>query len=139
MSIAFLDYKMVLVALIFTTFDIVTGLVASWVTGTFKSSVMREGGKHKLLLLMAIIFGVLLDAAQALVDLGFYIPATTAICSYITLMEIMSCVENINKGFPNALPKLVRNMLASAAKEAGIENVSAEADKNNKSDKKKTK
>lgn len=115
------DYKFVIVAILFIILDVVTGLVSSWVTGTYKSSIMREGGKHKLMLLVAIIFGIALDYAQGLVDLGFSIPATSAISIYIALMEILSCLENINKGFPNALPKVIKSMISNAAKEAGIE------------------
>lgn len=114
-----INTKFIIVAFIFILCDIFTGLVSAVVTGTFKSKVMREGGKHKFLLLSVIAFGVVLDIAQYMVDMGFNIPATTAICGYITLMEIMSCVENINKGFPNALPKTLVKTLSHAADEMG--------------------
>jgi len=94
--------------------DIVTGLTAAIVTGTYKSKVMREGGRHKLTLLLAIVFGVLLDVAQAVVDIGISIPATLLICLYIIVMEIGSCKENITKAYSKALPKSVSDAIDDA-------------------------
>ena len=116
-----INAKFIIVALIFILFDIITGVISAFITGTFKSAIMREGGAHKLMLISVIAFGVLLDVSQYMVDLGFQIPATTAICGYITLMEIMSCIENINRGFPNALPKALINALSHGAEEYGVE------------------
>lgn len=127
--LAVINTKFIIVAFIFILCDIFTGVVSAVVTGSFKSGIMREGGWHKFMLLTVIVFGVVLDVAQYMVDLGFSIPATTAICGYITLMEIMSCVENINKGFPNALPKVLVKTLSHAADEMNVKD--EESEKNN--------
>lgn len=115
------DYKIVIVAFAFIILDILTGLVAAWVTGTFESRIMRDGGRHKVMLLMTISLGIAMDYAQAFVDFGISVPATMAICGYITLMEILSCVENINRGFPQALPKSLVSLIKATAAEHEVE------------------
>lgn len=120
MEITF-NYNYIMVALMMILLDIFTGVAAAFIKGDFKSSKMREGGLHKLGLMIVIVFGVSLDYAQVLVDLGFSFPATTVICGYLSLMEILSCIENINKAFPTALPKALTNILYQAANEKGID------------------
>lgn len=115
------DYKFILVTLMFIGFDILTGLAGAAITGTFKSSIMKEGGKTKLFLLIVIAFGIALDYAQHVADLGFNVPATGMICLYISFMEIMSCIENINKAYPNALPKKLVSVLQSSADQTGVD------------------
>lgn len=115
------DYKIVIVAFSFIILDILTGLIAAWVTGTFESRIMRDGGRHKVMLLCTITLGIAMDYAQAFVNIGISVPATMAICGYITLMEILSCVENINKGFPQALPKSIVSLIKTAAKEHEVD------------------
>ena len=116
-----MDYRFILVACIFIIFDIVTGVLQALINGTFESKKMRRGGFHKIMLLVVLAFGVALDYSQTLVELGFEFPCLKTIAGYITLMEIMSCIENINLAFPNALPKTLINVLGHAAKENGVE------------------
>ena len=123
-----MNYNYIIVALIFIVFDIISGVLQALVNGTFESRKMRIGGLHKLLLLVVIAFGVALDFSQNLANLGFNFPCLSAICAYVTLMEIMSIVENINKAFPNALPKALVNTLKTAAGEAGVESDQKEDD-----------
>ena len=116
-----MDYRFILVACIFIVFDIVTGVLQALINGTFESKKMRRGGLHKIALLVVLAFGVALDYSQTLVELGFDFPCLKAIAGYITLMEIMSSVENINLAFPNALPKSLVNVLGHAAEENGVQ------------------
>lgn len=116
-----MDYKYIIVTLIFITFDIATGVLQALITGTFESHKMRKGGFRKLCLLVVIAFGVALDYSQMLVDLGFEFPCLKAIATYITFMEIMSIIENINMAFPHALPKALIDVLGHAAEENGVE------------------
>lgn len=115
-----MDYKYIVVTLMFIVFDIITGVLQALINGTFESRIMRQGGLRKLGLLAVIAFGVCLDYSQTLVDLGFEIPCLTWICGYISLMEIMSVIENINLAFPNALPKGLTKMLNDVAHEKGV-------------------
>ena len=116
-----MDYRYILVTAIFIVFDVVTGVLQAMINGTFESKKMREGGLHKLTLLTVLAFGVALDYSQTLVELGFDFPCLKAIAGYITFMEILSCIENINLAFPNMLPKSLINILNHAAEENGVE------------------
>lgn len=116
-----MDYRFILVACIFIVFDIVTGVLQALINGTFESKKMRRGGLHKIALLVVLAFGVALDYSQTLVELGFKFPCLKAIAGYITLMEIMSSIENINLAFPNALPKKLVDVLGHAAEENGVD------------------
>lgn len=116
-----MDYRFILVACIFIVFDIVTGVLQALINGTFESKKMRRGGLHKIALLVVLAFGVALDYSQTLVELGFEFPCLKAIAGYITLMEIMSSIENINLAFPNALPKKLVDVLGHAAEENGVD------------------
>ena len=116
-----MEYQYILVTAIFIIFDVVTGVLQALINGTFESKKMREGGLHKLALLVTLAFGVALDYSQTLVELGFNFPCLRIIAGYITLMEIMSVIENINLAFPHALPKALIKVLGHAAKENGVE------------------
>ena len=115
-----LEYNFIAVTCIFICFDIVTGVLQALINGTFKSKKMRQGGLHKIALLVTLAFGVALDYSQTLVELGFTFPCLKTIAGYISLMEIMSIIENINLAFPNALPKSLIKMLGHAAQENGV-------------------
>ena len=115
-----MDYKYIIVALIFITFDIATGVLQALINGTFESHKMRKGGFRKLCLLVVLAFGVALDYSQTLVELGFAFPCLKAIATYITFMEIMSIIENLNLAFPGSLPKSLISVLGHAAEENGV-------------------
>lgn len=110
-----INYHLIIVALLFVLLDIVTGVLQSFINGNFKSSIMRKGGVRKLFLIVVIVFGVLLDFAQTIIELGFNVPACSGICAYIILMEIMSVIENINMGFPGSLPPALIRILNQSA------------------------
>ena len=99
---------MFLVTCGFILFDMVTGIVGAFKDKQFNSSVMREGLFHKCGSIFAIIFGLLVDYAQTLIDLGVNVPTTVAICTYIILMECGSIVENVNKINPEIVPEKIK-------------------------------
>ena len=115
-----MDYRYIIVALIFIVFDVVTGVLQALINGTFKSHIMRKGGYRKLCLIVCIAFGVALDYSQTLVDLGFTFPCLRMITCYITFMEIMSIIENLNLAFPGSLPQSLIKVLGHAAEENGV-------------------
>lgn len=116
-----MDYRFILVACIFIVFDVVTGVLQALINGTFESKIMRKGGLHKICLLTTLAFGVALDYSQTLVELGFEFPCLKAIAGYITFMEILSCIENLNLAFPNLLPQSLVKILNHAAQENGVD------------------
>lgn len=109
-----------IVACMFIACDIITGVTAALINKEFESPKMRSGGLKKFFYLIIIAFGVCLDLAQNMVDLGFSLPCTSGICAYLTLMEIMSCIENIEHGFPGMLPKALTKTLKQTAKNVGV-------------------
>lgn len=88
----------------FIALDFITGLIQAAATGTFSSSIMRQGLFHKLGLLLCIALGVLVDYAQGFLELGVAVPVAGAVCAYIVIMEIGSSLENICKINPDLMP-----------------------------------
>lgn len=88
----------------FIVLDTVTGLVKAFKEKQYTSTVMREGLFHKCGSILTIVFGLLVDYAQTLVDIGVSIPVAVSICAYIILMECGSIIENMCKINPEIMP-----------------------------------
>lgn len=98
----------------FVVFDILTGLIAAFKNGEFKSSIMREGLYHKIGTLLIVIFLNYVDGVQKFVNIGVSVPVATFGCSYICLMEIGSICENVNKINPELTPEFIKKILKGA-------------------------
>ena len=81
----------------FIAFDVITGLLYAVKRKKWKSSIMREGLFHKMALIIFIALAVFCDYGQQFLDLGFKLPITNAVLVYISIMEIGSCKENLDK------------------------------------------
>lgn len=80
--------------LILTALDIVFGLINAVASGTFSSSKMRDGMKHKCASFGFVLVGIVVDGTVVGgLDLGFQSPVLVAACVYICLMEISSLLE----------------------------------------------
>lgn len=88
----------------FILMDMVTGLVKAFMEKAYNSSIMREGLFHKIGSVLVVTFATLVDYAQVYMDLGITVPVTTAVCSYIILMEIGSIIENVCIINPDIMP-----------------------------------
>lgn len=88
----------------FILFDLLSGLINALKNKTYNSKVMREGLFHKCGSVLCVCFGVLVDYAQSLIDLGVNVPFTISICTYIILMESGSIIENLGQINPEILP-----------------------------------
>lgn len=84
-----------IVTSLFIMMDLITGLLKSLKKREFNSSVMRQGLWHKSGCVLAVCFGVLVDYAQSIIDLGLTMPVALTVCVYICLMEMGSIFENI--------------------------------------------
>lgn len=62
---------------------------------------MREGGVHKLGIILTIAFVITLDIAQTMVNIGLSVPLTSMVCAFITAMELGSSWENLKKIWPD--------------------------------------
>lgn len=79
----------------FIAFDIITGLVKAGYNGDYNSTIMRQGGYHKLMELIAIVAAYFIEFAVAYVHIGVNIPAVESVAGYICVMEIISILENV--------------------------------------------
>lgn len=95
----------------FIVLDFCTGMMKALAQGGFKSSFMRQGLYHKTGEILCVVLAVLIQYAQTQIDIGISIPAVPAICGYIILMEIGSCIENIGAINPDLMPDKVRKIL----------------------------
>ena len=96
----------------FILFDLITGLLKAFKSQKYTSTIMREGLYHKAGSVLCIIFGVLVDYAQTLVDLGVNVPMAMAVCSYIILMETGSIIENVSEINPEIMPNKLKRYFA---------------------------
>ncbi len=96
----------------FILMDLATGLIKAFKNKEYTSTIMREGLYHKAGSILCILFGVLVDKAQTIVDLGVNVPMTLTICGYIILMEIGSIIENVCAINPEIMPKKMKSYFA---------------------------
>lgn len=103
--------------------DFVTGIVKSLATGQkISSEVGYKGFWKKMALILALAFGIFLDAFIPIMlgvialELPFSMPIGTVVGCYIVINEAISIFENINAAAPSALPKWIRKILEGAGK-----------------------
>lgn len=111
-----------IVTFAFIILDFATGLIMALASGAFSSSIMREGLYKKLGLLLCMALGMLVDYAQAWLDLGVTVPVAGAVCAYIVIMEIGSSLENICKINPDLMPDKLTALfgISSTTTEKGV-------------------
>ena len=78
--------------LILMGLDIITGYIQALINKEVKSSIMRQGIMHKILLIITLVIGFVLDFT-----FNFKFMAK-AIAVYLIIMEVTSIVENLKKG-----------------------------------------
>lgn len=83
--------------------DIVTGVIKGAKEKNLSSSIMREGAFHKTGSILCIVFGVAVDYGQSVLDLGITVPIAISLCTYISLMECGSIIENLGAINPELL------------------------------------
>lgn len=98
------DTKLIPVVLVFMLLDIITGTVGAFKDKDFKSTVFREGLFKKLLELILIVVGYLLDYTLSLKYIG-------VACNYLIIgMEAYSIViENMSDYIP--LPEWLKEII----------------------------
>lgn len=83
------------VALGFIAFDVLTGLIKAFKEKGYNSTIMREGGYHKSMEIIAVVGAYLLEYAIKYVDLGINVPCVNVVVAYICIMEFISILENM--------------------------------------------
>lgn len=84
-----------IIVLGFMVFDVVTGLIKAGYNGNYNSAIMRQGGFHKSMEVMAMAVAYFIEYAVVYVNIGVDIPAVPAVTVYICIMELISILENI--------------------------------------------
>lgn len=84
--------------------DIVTGFAYAIKNKSVNSTVFRDGIYKKVGSVAIVLFGVLVDYCQTMVDIGFSIDCTVTFSIAIIVMESISILENIG----NLNPDLVK-------------------------------
>lgn len=79
----------------FIVFDVVTGLIKAGYNGNYNSAIMREGGFHKSMEVMAMAVAYFIEYAIVYINIGVDVPAVPAVTVYICIMELISILENI--------------------------------------------
>ena len=88
-------YAPLVIVLCFIIFDVLTGWLKAFSTGTLDSSIARKGLFHKVGELLALGFGYLCEYSFPIVGIPIELPIASGICVYIVLMETASIIENI--------------------------------------------
>lgn len=84
-----------IIVLGFITFDVVTGLIKAGYNGNYNSAIMRQGGFHKSMEVMAMAVAYFVEYAIVYINIGVDVPAVPAVTVYICIMELISILENI--------------------------------------------
>lgn len=81
--------------------DMVAGFVAAAINKELSSSKMRNGLLHKVLMLILIFACLAIEIGIShTVALPYDVPTCEVVCGYIVIMELISVLENIAKGYP---------------------------------------
>lgn len=88
-------YVIVVIALIFIAFDILTGILTGIKEKNLMSKKLREGLWHKLGFILVILFAIVLECALVYFDFPFEVPSTAVVCVYIVFTECVSIFENL--------------------------------------------
>ena len=111
-----------IITALFIVLDLVTGLIKAFKEKSYTSTIMREGLFHKCGSVLCVVFGVLVDYAQTLIDLGVSVPVAITVCSYIILMEIGSIIENVCKINPQIMPNKLKVYFSKLSESEGVIN-----------------
>lgn len=83
------------IALGFILFDIITGLIKAKHDKSYNSTIMREGGYHKSMEILAVAGSYGLEYALNYIDIGVQLPLAPCVVTYICVMELISIMENM--------------------------------------------
>lgn len=91
--------KMAIVCmLLFIVLDVCSGLAAAYARREVESPKLREGLWHKAGYILVLFCSILIEwAMNEGMDLGFNLPLVMPICVWISLMEVVSTLENAAK------------------------------------------
>ena len=81
--------------------DVVVGFIVAIINEELSSIKMRKGLLHKALMLVLIFVCLAIEVGIShAVVLPYDVPTCEVVCGYIVIMELISVLENIAKGYP---------------------------------------
>ena len=114
------NFRVLLIALIFIVFDVITGIIKGWKSGSLNSTKMREGLINKIVEIAAILFGYMCEMTLPTLGIGIDIAFGHIITVYIVLTEICSIIENFGEISP-AVGSMLSGIFEKLKKEHDIE------------------
>lgn len=81
--------------------DVVVGFIQAAINNQLSSTKMRHGLLHKVLILILIFVCLAIEIGIShTVKLPYDIPTCEVVCGYVIVMELVSILENIARGYP---------------------------------------
>ena len=91
----------ILLACVMMCADVVVGFIQAVINNRLSSTKMSQGLLHKALILLLIFVCLALEIAIThTVKLPYDIPTCGVVCGYVIVMELVSILENIARGYP---------------------------------------
>ena len=89
------NYRVMVIVLIFILFDVISGLLKAFKEKNLNSTKMREGLLSKLAEVVAVLLGMASNVVLPMLGIDMGVDFAILIGTYIVLMEICSVIENI--------------------------------------------
>ena len=81
--------------------DVLVGFIVAVINNDLSSTKMRKGLLHKVLMLILIAVCLAIELAiEHTVQLPYDVPTCEVVCGYVVVMELISVLENIGRGYP---------------------------------------
>lgn len=91
----------ILLACVMMCADVVVGFLQAAINNQLSSTKMRQGLLHKVLILILIFVCLAIEIGIShTVKLPYDIPTCGVVCGYVIIMELVSILENIARGYP---------------------------------------
>ena len=91
----------ILLACVMMCADVVVGFIQAAINNQLSSTKMRQGLLHKILILILIFVCLAIEIGIShTVKLPYDIPTCEVVCGYVIVMELVSILENIARGYP---------------------------------------
>ena len=91
----------ILLACVMMCADVVVGFIQAAINNRLSSTKMRQGLLHKVLILILIFVCLAIEIGIGhTVKLPYDIPTCGVVCGYVIVMELISILENIARGYP---------------------------------------
>ena len=91
----------ILLACVMMCADVIVGFIQAAINNRLSSIKMRQGLLHKVLILILIFVCLAIEIGIShTVKLPYDIPTCGVVCGYVIIMELVSILENIARGYP---------------------------------------